>query len=769
MKIHYRILLYIISTAVVIFSTALGYVTFKAKSIAFDNATKLADSYAQEYANLSQYYLNEDIDMVRTLSITVKSLKSLPLEHRQPAIKKILEETLNKNSVYNSAWCVWKPKMIDTLADKAQKLVEETAVEIITLNKNKNKVESSIRHEESESALFENPSYIVPANTRQEIIRNPYTPNKIKDSIVISTVAVPIIDKNTFLGVVGINFRPNKFQDMIETIKPFGESHAFLVSNNGYIVAHPKLHMVSNNVIELNPDDNLKHSIAGKLHKGEKFSFITVNESNNQTVYVTFAPVFVGKTETPWSIGVVVPFDTIMHDANRSFVISLVIGLVGLIVLMLIVWLVSHSIALPITQITHSLEKLAKGNITEVTKLNEGSKDETSTIAKAVNTIREGLIRTVEFTTEVGRGNLETDLVLLSKDDVLGNSLLEMRKSLRKAKEEEEKRKIENEKHNWTTKGIAQFSDILRLSNDIKQLSYNIISNLVDYTGVTQGGFFVINDSDPKNKYAELIALQAYGKYKHQPKKIESNIGLIGRSIKEKETIYVSNIPQNYAEITTGIKNTDTPRNLLIVPLTYNEEVYGVVEMLSIEDIPQYKIDFVVKVGENIASTISSMKISSRTNQLLHESKLKSEELALHEEQMRESIKKMKDIQSKIINEEKKNKAFLDLFDAITYTLEFDFEGNVISASDRFCERLNISKSLMLGLHHRDLVMLESHTRRENAVLWDDMKAGNNKQIIQHLKGEGLHTYMHCLYIPFVSQNQKDDKVLMYAFDLHKN
>jgi uncharacterized protein (UPF0297 family) len=118
-----------------------------------------------------------------------------------------------------------------------------------------------------------------------------------------------------------------------------------------------------------------------------------------------------------------------------------------------------------------------------------------------------------------------------------------MRDELRKAEDEEGKRKKEDDQRNWSAQGVAKFGDILRnIDNNLDELSYNIISNLVKYTGSNQGGMYIINDNDTDNPFIELKASYAYDRRKFLAKRIEIGEGLIGRCYQERDLIYLTDI-----------------------------------------------------------------------------------------------------------------------------------------------------------------------------------------------------------------------------------
>jgi len=299
----------------------------------------------------------------------------------------------------------------------------------------------------------------------------------------------------------------------------------------------------------------------------------------------------------------------------------------------------ANQIIKPIKSFRERLALMAKG-IMPKQRLKE-SHDEIGDMAAELNELIRGLKETTEFALEIGKGNFESQFVPLSDEDDLGNGLLTMRMNLKHADEEDERRKKEDSQRNWASHGIAKFSEILRQNNDnIDKLNYEIISNLVKYCDANQGGLFLINDDERHDKHIELSGAYAYSRKKFLEKRIEMGVGLIGRSVQEAETIYMTDIPDKYVTITSGLGD-ENPRSLLIVPLKINDDVYGVIEMASFKEFEKYQIEFVEKIGENIAATLSSVKINIRTAQLLETTRQQAEEMKAQEEEMRQNMEEL--------------------------------------------------------------------------------------------------------------------------------
>ncbi|MBK8805995.1 MAG: GAF domain-containing protein [Bacteroidales bacterium] len=230
--------------------------------------------------------------------------------------------------------------------------------------------------------------------------------------------------------------------------------------------------------------------------------------------------------------------------------------------------------------------------------------------------------------------------------------MLELRDSLESATKEAEQRRQKEEIQNWITNGLANFADILRQNtDDFSTVGNNILRYLVDYMKINQGGIFVYNDDNQENPYLKLIAVYAYNRIKFADKQILPGEGLVGTCLLEKNTIYLKEVPNGYLEITSGLGKAN-PRNILIVPLKIDNNVLGVIELASFNDIELHEIEFIEKIAESIASALQTVRINEGTQKLLERSKEQAEAMKSQEEEMRQNIEELQATQEEASRKE---------------------------------------------------------------------------------------------------------------------
>lgn len=295
----------------------------------------------------------------------------------------------------------------------------------------------------------------------------------------------------------------------------------------------------------------------------------------------------------------------------------------------------------PVKRISEALEKLKKGNLNvDIEKSKSRFTDEIDQMNDSlIDTITE-LKETAQFAKEVGDGVYDKEIELLGENDELRSVLLEMRNKLRNAADISRKQKVEEDKRKWVNEGLAKLNEILRQNDDVEEISFNIISYLVNYLDANQGGIFVRNIDDDNSATYDLKAAYAYSRRKYTEKTFELGEGLVGNCAIEKKTTYMTEIPDNYIDIKSGLGQSN-PRSLLLVPMKMEEEVLGIIEIASFNEIEKYQIEFIEQASLSIASTLNMTETSKKTSELLERTQQQAEEMAAQEEEMRQNLEEL--------------------------------------------------------------------------------------------------------------------------------
>ncbi|NJM16588.1 MAG: GAF domain-containing protein [Bacteroidales bacterium] len=133
------------------------------------------------------------------------------------------------------------------------------------------------------------------------------------------------------------------------------------------------------------------------------------------------------------------------------------------------------------------------------------------------------------------------------------------------------------------------------------------LSNLAHEFEIVQGVVYVrLPDSDEfriKGKYAYIRneVLESF--------KLGETIP--GQAAKNKKTILLDNIPENYISVLSGLGGS-TPKYLLLLPLLVNEEVIGVIELAMFKQLKQSLI--VEKVSEQFAQQLNILIKEKKEN-----------------------------------------------------------------------------------------------------------------------------------------------------------
>ena len=446
---------------------------------------------------------------------------------------------------------------------------------------------------------------------------------------------------------------------------------------------------------------------------------------------------------------------------------------IAIIVLMLLTVAITHIriskfITNAINKLSGYVSQLSKGILPDK-EIVINNNDELSDMAADLNTFARGLKQTTEFATAIGAGNLDTDFKPLSESDILGNSLLEMRSNLYKSQHEDEKRQHEDELRKWANEGLTQFSEILRQStSNIKDLSNNVLKNLIHFLGANQGGLFLYNDTDKEDIHLELVSSYAYNQERKKKKKIYLGEGLIGTCAIEKSYVYLTDLPDDYLTITSGL-GASNPSSLLIMPLKVEEQIFGVLEIASFKKMERHEIDFVEKVSESIASTLSIAKINQRTAELLTQSQQQAEEMASQEEEMRQNLEELQATQEESARKEAEMQSILNAVHSSSLVIEYDLQGHITSVNESFCRALNVQREQIVGRNQDEFRDTNDSYSLQDSDFWNRIKDGEVIKRTDKYLVSGEEHWLQQVFTPILDSDGFPYKILNMATDITAN
>lgn len=425
LNIRQKMLLLILGVTILVYVVTLGYIAFSWRKNAIADAERLTDTSALQKANRVHSQFESYLGVSRTMAAMANDLGSLPTEERFREQDRILRQIQVNMKEFATVWISWDMQAIDpawpTSHGRERNVYIYAEDELITI------------HDTTDiEGVDPNNFYQVIKRSGKEGLAEPYnfdSKNMVSGQVNLGTSpVVPIFNNGKYMGQAGFDIRLENYTSMTE-YDAFEDSYAFLVSAGGLLVAHPDSTLVNQHIdtIPFMKDQDILN-IKERIESGESVPFLAHDEGKE--VYVTFAPVRIGESDTYWAVATVVPMSEILSSFNSILIRTIIVGLVGLILLTFIIFRVSNNIADMLYKFKEMLKRLARGESLADKKLEVKGDNELSQMSQSINVLIEELEKKAHFSKQIGVGNLDVDFSAASEDDVLGNSLLQMRENL---------------------------------------------------------------------------------------------------------------------------------------------------------------------------------------------------------------------------------------------------------------------------------------------------------------------------------------------------
>ncbi|HYW22387.1 MAG TPA: response regulator [Nodularia sp. (in: cyanobacteria)] len=240
-----------------------------------------------------------------------------------------------------------------------------------------------------------------------------------------------------------------------------------------------------------------------------------------------------------------------------------------------------------------------------------------------------------ETTENLADGNLSVSLPHSDRLDEIGvltRSFNQMIANLQKITQK-------NNDQNWFNSHLADFTQMLQGQNSLESVSRMILSNLAPLVGAKQGVFYIMDSAD-NQPILKLLSSYAYQERKHLANQFRLGEGLVGQCALEKQKILLTEVPNDYIRIHSGL-GAALPLNIIVLPVLFESDVIAVIELASFQLFTNLHLTFLEQLSEIFGVFLNNIAANTQTQLLLNESQSLTEELQVQQEELKQTNQRL--------------------------------------------------------------------------------------------------------------------------------
>jgi HAMP domain-containing protein/signal transduction histidine kinase/CheY-like chemotaxis protein len=241
-----------------------------------------------------------------------------------------------------------------------------------------------------------------------------------------------------------------------------------------------------------------------------------------------------------------------------------------------------------------------------------------------------------EVATAVTKGDLTRSITVGAQGEVavLKDTINEMIRNLRDTTQK-------NTQQDWLKTNLAKFSRMLQGQRDLTNVGRMVLSELCPVVGAQQAEFYVLDMNEDSARLTLLASFASEGN-QHIGKQIQLGEGVVGQCALEKRKIVLDDIPSGYIRISSGL-GEGTPRSVLVLPLIFEGQVKGVLELASFEGFNPSHQALLDQLTESIGIVLNTIEANMRTEDLLTQSQSLAQQLQTRQEQLQQTNEELQE------------------------------------------------------------------------------------------------------------------------------
>jgi HAMP domain-containing protein/CheY-like chemotaxis protein/signal transduction histidine kinase len=239
-----------------------------------------------------------------------------------------------------------------------------------------------------------------------------------------------------------------------------------------------------------------------------------------------------------------------------------------------------------------------------------------------------------EVATAVTKGDLTRSIAVEAQGEVaaLKDNINQMIANLRDTTQK-------NTEQDWLKTNLARFTRILQGQRDLETVSKLILKELAPLVQAQHGVFYLM-DGNEKQQVLRLLSTYAYRERKSLANSFKMGEGLVGQCAVEKERILLTDVPDDYIRINSGLGESK-PLNIVVLPVIFEGQVKAVIELASFYRFSETHLSFLDQLTESIGIVLNTIAAGMRTEELLKQSQSLADELRSQQQELTETNRRL--------------------------------------------------------------------------------------------------------------------------------
>jgi len=419
-----RLVIAINGTIVVVLAALIAFQAWDTAAFARREAASRAEETAHRYEHEVSARLNEAMIAARTIAQTFEGMKAAWVEDRS-LFNNTLSQVQRQNPQFLATWTAWEPGALDNKdATFARQAGHDTTGRFIPLwHRDGKDVVLEALHGYATSGADD--FYQSPRRAGKETIAEPFHTTIGGEDVAVTSVAVPIHYNGDVVGVAGVHLALSSLQEIVGGIKPYDTGYAVLISHGGTIVAHPDPSQIGRRF----EDSGIAANLRGTSGDSRSITRESVSSVTKSAVLEIFVPVRAGATDEPWTLTVVAPMDKVLAGAASMRARSIGIGVLAAIVMLVLVLLVSRSIAAGLSTMIETLTEASRAVLGAADQLRSASRniaEGANSQASSLETLRGSMSDIGSQTTQSAAGAKSTKRMALEARQATESGVVEV-------------------------------------------------------------------------------------------------------------------------------------------------------------------------------------------------------------------------------------------------------------------------------------------------------------------------------------------------------